>query len=165
MYLGFTKKKIMAIFLLLSCIFVSLALSHIPFLVSDHKASIYMEGLKEGVDGEDEEAEETEAPAPLTQAPTQPPTQAPVQLATQAPVQAPIQVPVQLATQAPVMSARPVAVTGPVMDSVRFTKCKTPSLNAKKLTKLPGQVMSYTKCIAKKFDEYERAIRTHRHNL
>ena len=90
MYLGFTNKKITAIILLLACIFISLALSHIPFLVSDHKASIYMEGLTEGAegaDGEDVEAEETEAPvapvapaapvapvAPVTPvAPTQPP--------------------------------------------------------------------------------------------
>ena len=81
MYLGFTNKKITAIILLLACIFISLALSHIPFLVSDHKASIYMEGLTEGAegaDGEDVEAEETEAPAapvaPVAPvAPTQPP--------------------------------------------------------------------------------------------
>ena len=67
MYLGFTNKKITAIILLLACIFISLALSHIPFLVSDHKASIYMEGLTEGADGDGVEEEEE------ADAPTQPP--------------------------------------------------------------------------------------------
>ena len=49
MILGFTKKKIMSIILLLGCIFISLAMSHIPFLVSEHKAGINMEGMQEGI--------------------------------------------------------------------------------------------------------------------
>ena len=77
MILGFTKKKIMSIILLLGCIFISLAMSHIPFLVSHHKAGINMEGMQEGItnpldDINDEEDDEGKEPAPTI--PVSPPT-------------------------------------------------------------------------------------------
>lgn len=55
MNLGFTKKKLMSIILLLGCIFISLAMSHIPFLISKHKAGINIEGLDDGLVEDDEE--------------------------------------------------------------------------------------------------------------
>jgi hypothetical protein len=53
MNLGFTKKKLMSIILLLGCIFISLAMSHIPFLISNHKAGINIEGLEDGIEEDD----------------------------------------------------------------------------------------------------------------
>ena len=72
MILGFTKKKIMSIILLLGCIFISLAMSHIPFLVSNQKAGINMEGLSNEED--DEDKEDTEENKDSKDEPKVPPT-------------------------------------------------------------------------------------------
>ena len=52
MYLGFTKNKVLLVFLLLGCVFASLALSQVSF------EKVYMEGL-----------EDAETPEPTTPAP------------------------------------------------------------------------------------------------
>lgn len=154
MYLGFTKKNLIAIFLLLACIFISLALSNIPFLVSDHKASIHMEGMEDGEEGED--ATETTTPPPVVA--TQPPvviTQPPV-VTTSPPV---------VTTRPPVVNPKPNGVTGAVDKPINFKKCKNPKLNPKQLTKIPNEMMKYTKCISNKLAEFERAINKHQHNI
>jgi hypothetical protein len=158
MYLGFTNKKIMAIILLLACIFISLALSDIPFLVSDHNASIYMEGLTEGADGEDDEEEEEETespppvakplpPAPVMVAPPAPVAPAPVMVAPPAPV-APAPV-TYVAPPAPVAPA-PVAYVAPapIATPKPKPKCAAPSLgNLKSIPKFNKQLKSFTNCV------------------
>lgn len=140
MYLGFTTKKITAIILLLACIFLSLALSNIPFLVSDHKVSIYMEGLKEGVDGEDVEEEEDADEPVATVAPVQ--TTAP---ATAAPV-------TYVAPPMPVAQAPPVYVAPPVPVATIKPKliCVAPSLNLKNPNDFNNQLKIFTNCVNQK---------------
>ena len=131
MYLGFTTKKITAIILLLACIFISLALSHIPFLVSDHKASIYMEGLTEGADGDGVEEEEVadEPVAPVAPAPLPP-----------APV-------TYVAPPMPVAQAPPVYVAPPVVKPV----CVAPQFGGFKKTKdFNTQLRTFADCVNKK---------------
>lgn len=59
MYLGFSKKKIMSILLLLGCIFISLAMSDLPFLKNNMKV---LEGNTNASDDNvDETADEPSA--------------------------------------------------------------------------------------------------------
>ena len=108
MILGFTKKKIMSIILLLGCIFISLAMSHIPFLVSEHKAGINMEGMQEGITSplDDINDEEDNEGVPATTTTTVPATTLPVTT----PISTTTTVP---ATTIPVNPPTPITTTIP----------------------------------------------------